>query len=275
MDSSSNSTLFSSILFLSPANAATIVNMLSHLNFLLFLFITSVFPIFTKFKSKTITKSKPMLVPPGPAPWPLLRNLPHLTRSQLSVGYMALWKKWTLKLHVFNRAIFMSSHWLPQRLAENFWRNMMQYLHPGPWQWRLSIQVVASWPQQWCHGETSGRRWEGFSLLMWLIHQHLGGYMTREWKKRTILFDAFITSVRSLLAITALAQLSTWEIQSVNTAEMPSGRWSSTQDTLANERKMEALELKRNSMLNPSLLYLLIYMYSLYLITSHGWECWT
>ena len=164
-------------------------------------------------------------------------NIPHLTTSQVSVGYMALWKKWTLTLHVFNWAIFMSSPWLPQRLAENFWRNMKQYLHPGPLQWRLSIQVVASWPQQWCHGETSGRRWEGFSLLMWLIHQHLGGYMTREWKKRTILFDAFITSVRSLLAITALAQLSTSEIQSVNTAEMPSGRWSSTQDTSGQGKK--------------------------------------
>ncbi|KAJ9699126.1 hypothetical protein PVL29_007958 [Vitis rotundifolia] len=45
--------------------------MLSHFNFLLFLFIISVFPIFTKFKSKTITKSKPILLPPGPAPWPL------------------------------------------------------------------------------------------------------------------------------------------------------------------------------------------------------------
>ena len=64
------------------------------------------------------------------------------------------------------------------------------------------------------------------------------------------------------------------EIKSVNTTGMSSERWSSTQDTLANERKMEALELKWSNMLNPSLLYLLIYMYSLYLITSHGRECW-
>ena len=64
------------------------------------------------------------------------------------------------------------------------------------------------------------------------------------------------------------------EIKSVNTMGMSSERWSSTQDTLANERKMEALELKWSNMLNPYLLYLLIYMYSLYLITSHGRECW-
>ncbi|WKA01384.1 hypothetical protein VitviT2T_019666 [Vitis vinifera] len=78
MGSSSNSTLFSSILFLSPANDAAIDDVLSHLTFLLMLFIISVILNFTKFKSKTSTNSKSMMLPPGPAPWPLVRNLPHL-----------------------------------------------------------------------------------------------------------------------------------------------------------------------------------------------------
>ncbi|RVW54490.1 Phenylalanine N-monooxygenase [Vitis vinifera] len=82
MSSSSNSTLFSSILFLSPANDAAIDDVLSHLTFLLMLFIISVILIFTKFKSKTSTNSKSMMLPPGPAPWPLVRNLPHLLNKK-------------------------------------------------------------------------------------------------------------------------------------------------------------------------------------------------
>ena len=71
--SSSNSALFSS---------TTIDDVLSHLNFLLLLFITSIFLIFTKLKSKTSTKSKPIQLPPGLAPWPLVRNLPHLLNNK-------------------------------------------------------------------------------------------------------------------------------------------------------------------------------------------------
>ncbi|CBI24258.3 unnamed protein product, partial [Vitis vinifera] len=82
MGDNSNSTLFSSVLFLSPANAATIDDLLSHLNFLLLTFITSIFFILTKFKFKTSTNSKAMLLPPGPAPWPLVRNLPHLLNNK-------------------------------------------------------------------------------------------------------------------------------------------------------------------------------------------------
>ena len=82
MGDNSNSTLFSSVLFLSPANAATIDDLLCHLNFLLLTFITSIFFILTKFKFKTSTNSKAMLLPPGPAPWPLVRNLPHLLNNK-------------------------------------------------------------------------------------------------------------------------------------------------------------------------------------------------
>lgn len=75
-------TLFSSILFLSPANDATIDDVLSHLTFLLMLFIISIILIFTKFKSKTSTNSKSMMLPPGPTPWPLVQNLPHLLNKK-------------------------------------------------------------------------------------------------------------------------------------------------------------------------------------------------
>ena len=80
MDSitNSSSTLFSSVLFLSPVIPTATDNVLSHLNFLFLFFITSILLIFTT----TIFKSKPMLLPPGPAPWPLLRNLPHLLHNR-------------------------------------------------------------------------------------------------------------------------------------------------------------------------------------------------
>ena len=80
MDSitNSSSTLFSSVLFLSPVIPTATDNVLSHLNFLFLFFITSILLIFTT----TIFKSKPMLLPPGLAPWPLLRNLPHLLHNR-------------------------------------------------------------------------------------------------------------------------------------------------------------------------------------------------
>ncbi|KAJ9699127.1 hypothetical protein PVL29_007959 [Vitis rotundifolia] len=46
------------------------------------LFIISVILISTKFKSKYSTNSKSMLLPPGPAPWPLVRNLPHVLNKK-------------------------------------------------------------------------------------------------------------------------------------------------------------------------------------------------
>ena len=92
MDSitNSSSTLFSSVLFLSPVIPTATDNVLSHLNFLFLFFMTSILLIFTT----TIFKSKPMLLPPGPAPWPLVGIMAHL----LLKWWLQYCQRWRLQL---------------------------------------------------------------------------------------------------------------------------------------------------------------------------------